>query len=57
MDKEEAKRILLERSSVLLSNKIVVDMLKGYKTKKERTEVLLLATLYTIFKECETSKS
>lgn len=57
MNREEAKKILLERSKILLDNEIVVNMLKGYKTEREQTEVLLLATLYTIFKECETSKS
>lgn len=50
MDKEEVKKILLEQSRILLKNKVVINMLKGYKTEKERTEVLLLATLYTIFK-------
>lgn len=57
MNSEEAEKILLERSKNLLKNEIVVNMLKGYKTEREQTEVLLLATLYTIFKECETSKS
>lgn len=57
MNREEAKKILLERSKILLDNEIVVNMLKEYKTEREQTEVLLLATLYTIFKECETSKS
>lgn len=51
MNREEAKKILLERSQILLDNEIVVNMLKGYKTEREQTEVLLLATIYSIVKE------